>query len=202
MPALGSAAACLQLGVMHAPGEGVEQDYALAAHWYGRAAELGSSDGLFNLAFLRLRGLDPAPGDERDGIALLEEAAACGNRAAMWALHNVHREGTYGNRDEARANRWLRAAAEQGETEAQVRLALMLREGTLIPLEGETAFGLMHAAAGAGHPFAQAWMGDVLATGDGVERDDALARAWYEKAAAQGYHGASIMLEKMALSPL
>lgn len=197
--AQGIAAACLQLGVMLAHGQGVEQDYALAAHWYGRAAELGSSDGLFNLAFLRLRGLDPAPVDERDGIALLEEAAALGNRAALWALHNVHREGTYGNRDEARANHWLRAAAEQGEAEAQVRLALMLHGGTMIPVEGETAFGLMHAAGISGHPFAQAWLGDVLATGDGVERDEALARTWYERAAAQGHHGARAMLEQRAL---
>lgn len=196
---LGSADACLHLGVMYAQGQGVEQDYALAAHWYGRAAELGSSDGLFNLAFLRLRGLDPAPVDERDGVALLEEAAALGNRAALWALHNVHREGTYGNRDAARANHWLRAAAKQGESEAQVQLALMLRGGIIIPLEGEATFGLMQAAADAGHPFAQAWLGDVLATGDGVESDEVLARAWYEKAAAQGHEGARAMLERCAL---
>lgn len=235
--ARGSTAACLQLGVMHAQGQRVEQDYGRAALWYGRAVELGSSDGLFNLAFLRLRGLDPAPVDARSGVALLEEAAALGNRAASWALYNIHQDGVYVDRDPAAADLWLieaarrgaggaaalladrldspgsagvaspvdvvgwlHAAAERGDSDAQVRLALMLREGRHVPLDRDAAFRLMHAAAVAGHPFAQAWLGDVLASGDGVMRDEALAREYYERAAAQGHRGAGMMLETMAVS--
>jgi len=235
--ARGSAAACLQLGVLHAQGQRVKQDYGCAARWYGRAVELGSSDGLFNLAFLRLRGLDPAPVDARSGVALLEEAAALGNRAASWALYNIHRDGVYVARDPAAADLWLieaarrgvggaavllaerldgpgpaegaspadvvgwlHAAAEQGESDAQVRLALMLREGRRLPPDRDAAFRLMHRAAVAGHPFAQAWLGDVLASGDGVKKDEALAREWYERAAAQGHRGAAMMLETMAVA--
>lgn len=236
--ARGSVAACLQLGAMHAQGQRVERDYGCAARWYGRAVELGSSDGLFNLAFLRLRALDPAPVDARSGAALLEEAAALGNRAASWALYNIHRDGVYVERNPEAADLWLieaarrgvggaaallaerlddpgsaegaspadmvgwlRAAAEQGESDAQVRLALMLREGRHVPSDRDAAFRLMHAAAVAGHPFAQAWLGDVLASGDGVTKDEALARHWYGQAAAQGHPGARMMLETMAVSP-
>ena len=55
----------------------------------------------------------------------------------------------------------------------------------------------MHSAAAAGHPFAQAWTGDVLFRGQGVIRDEALARKWYERAAEQGHEGARAALGAM-----
>lgn len=119
----GSHAACIQLGIIHAGRE----DYAAAARHYLRAADLGSADGLFNLAFLRLRGLDPQPADARSGIALLEAAAAQGHGPSLWALHNIYRDGEYVAQDEARAQYWqeraaatLPAATDQTDAQAEI----------------------------------------------------------------------------------
>jgi len=107
----GSHAACIQLGIICAG----RQDYATAAIWYHKATELGSTDGLFNLAFLRLRGLDPAPADARSGIALLEAAADGGHGPSLWALHNLYADGDYVARDDAKARHWHeRAVAPTG----------------------------------------------------------------------------------------
>lgn len=100
--ARGSHAACIQLGIISAGRE----DYAAAARQYHKATELGSADGLFNLAFLRLRGLDPAPADTRSGIALLEVAADEGHGPSIWALHNLYADGDYVTRDDAKARHW------------------------------------------------------------------------------------------------
>lgn len=224
----GSAAAALQLGIVHAEGLLVPQDYASAARWYRCAVELGSSDGLFNLAFLKLRGLDTDPADSRTGAELLEQAANAGNRSALWALHNIYAGDEYGMRHEALAEKWLveaarsgsgsaavrladmlgkegggkpvgtdevlkllQAAADAGETEAHVKLGLMLAEGRHVTQNEEVAFRLMHRAAEAGHAFAQAWLGDVLYTGQGVIKDVAQAIKWYECASEQGHEGAT-----------
>ncbi len=52
----------------------------------------------------------------------------------------------------------------------------------------------MQSAAEAGHVFAQAWLGDVLFRGQGVDRDEAKAMHWYERAARQGHEGAQAAL--------
>jgi TPR repeat protein len=96
-----------------------------------RQAELGSADGLFNLAFLRLRALDSKPADERSGVALLEEAAAQGHRLALWALHNLYRDGDATPPPDPMPRRsfWLAEAARQGSAAAATRLAERLDEG-------------------------------------------------------------------------
>jgi hypothetical protein len=120
----GSHAAYIQLGILHAG----QEDYARAAMCYLKGAQLGSADGLFNLAFLRLRGLDPDPADNRSGIALLESAAGQGHRSSLWALHNIHAGDEYGLHNNALAEMWLIAAARQGSAAAAVRLAERLVE--------------------------------------------------------------------------
>lgn len=102
----GSHAACLQRGILYAGRE----DYGSAALWYRKAVDLGSADGLFNLAFLRLRGLDPAPADARSGIALLEAAAAQGHGPSLRALHSLYADGEYVARDDAKARHWQERA--------------------------------------------------------------------------------------------
>jgi Sel1 repeat len=50
------------------------------------------------------------------------------------------------------------------------------------------------ALADAGLAEAQALLGDLYSRGDGVEKNDALAAQWYEKAARQGYSDAQYAL--------
>jgi TPR repeat protein len=90
---------------------------------------------------------------------------------------------------------WLTAAAEKGEAAAQEVLGRWFYEGKLIRRDDALALRWNSAAAEGGNPFAQAWMGDVLAQGlAGVIVDRAASRAWYEKAAQQRHLGALTML--------
>ncbi len=50
------------------------------------------------------------------------------------------------------------------------------------------------ALAEAGRAEAQSLLGDLYSRGDGVEKDDALAAQWYEKASRQGYSDAQYAL--------
>jgi TPR repeat protein len=155
--------------VLCASGERLAQDYDKAARFYASAAKLGSVDGLFNLAFLRLQGLDPNPADARGGIALLEEAAAQGHGPALWALHNIYREGRYTAADPMKADFWLAEAARQGSAAAATRLAERLDEGGqgALPADVTTADVLawLEQAALRGDTGAQVRMGGCYMPG-------------------------------------
>jgi hypothetical protein len=56
------------------------------------------------------------------------------------------------------------------------------------------------AAAESGHAQAQAWLGDVLLTGQDVLADRETARHWYRRAAEQGHVGALLALSGPALN--
>lgn len=187
----GSAAACIQLGVLCASGERLAQDYDKAARFYASAAKLGSVDGLFNLAFLRLQGLDPNPADARGGIALLEEEAAQGHGPALWALHNIYREGRYTAADPMKADFWLAEAARQGSAAAATRLAERLDEDGqgALPADVTTADVLawLEQAALRGDTGAQVRMGLLYAGGRYVPQDDETAFRWMHGAAEAGH---------------
>ena len=57
-----------------------------------------------------------------------------------------------------------------------------------------------HRAAHGGNAFAQAWLGDAYATGQGVKADLAEATIWYERAALQGHGGATRVLTSMGVA--
>ena len=183
----GSAAACIQLGILHAGSNRVEQDYGRAAIWYAKAVDLGSSDALFNLAFLRLQNLDPAPADTRNGVALLEEAAAQGNRAALWALHNIYREGEYVPADPAMSDRWLVEAARYGSGAAAARLAERLDGPDLAGAAKGEIVDWLHQAAEQGETEAQVRLGLLLDQGKHVPQDAEAAFRWMHSAAAAGH---------------
>jgi hypothetical protein len=57
-----------------------------------------------------------------------------------------------------------------------------------------------HRAASGGSAFAQAWLGDAYATGQGVKADPAEAAKWYERAALQGHGGATRVLTRLGVA--
>ncbi len=80
----------------------------------------------------------------------------------------------------------LRAAAAQGDADAQTRLGWIYRNGTGVAQNNAEAVKWYAQAAEHGHPEAQAYLGFMYMTGRGVKRDDAVALKWHHKAADQG----------------
>lgn len=182
----GSAAACLQLGVLHAEGDLVPQNYAAAASWYREAHRRGLPEAQINLAFLQLLGHDPAPA-EPAGLALLETMAGQGDQKAMWALSNVYREGLYAPANHQESVHWLKVAAAAGNGAAACMLVDMLDSPTeSTPTNAPEVLDWLRKAAEQGDPQAQAVLGRMLYEGRHVRQDTAEAFRLIHKAAEAG----------------
>ena len=86
-----------------------------------------------------------------------------------------------------------RKAAESGHLEAQNNLAVVLLDHWEAPSkECREAITLLTESAGAGFAKSQNNLGHCYEFGKGVERDEAIAFQWYQRAAAQD-HAASFI---------
>jgi len=80
-----------------------------------------------------------------------------------------------------------RAAAEKGDADAQVALALLYDRGDAIPRDADAAFTWLMRAAQQGHVEAQYLVGKSLDAGNGVLKDEIEGLAWRRKSAEGGY---------------
>jgi hypothetical protein len=78
-------------------------------------------------------------------------------------------------------------AAERGDTDAQLRLAIMYANGSSVDQNDEQAARWFRAAAEQGSAQAQNELGLLYRSGHGVALDKAVAVQWWKKAAAQAY---------------
>lgn len=181
-------------------------EHAEAEHWLRKAADLGHTGAMTNLANLLLK----TDGDSRESRSLWRKAAKAGNSQAMLNLAlDLRRRG---KKDEGM--RWLRRSAAAGHVEAMTILAAQLRGRD----RTDEAEELFRKAADAGHLPAAVQLGELLEErGEfaeaerlwlvGAEADDpratyclgvlhdqradrGAAESWYRKAAELGYAGA------------
>jgi TPR repeat protein len=114
----GDAEAQFNLGVKFA-GEGAEQDYAQAAHWYLKAADQSHSLAQFNLGIMYATG-QGVPRDESKSMGWMQKAADLGDAGAQYQigmkLHRASLDGRPETAPESRiqAYKWLQLAAAQG----------------------------------------------------------------------------------------
>src|SRR5690606_16961803 len=99
--------------------------------------------------------------------------------------------------DPKAAAKWLTAAADAGNAEAQAALSRLYAEGQGVEKDTSKALALAEAAAMRGYPSAQFDHGVAKA-----KIQDARAwidaYAWFSRAAAQNYPGAAENLDKVA----
>lgn len=176
---------------------GVAVDKALAFQWMQRSAEGGDAEAQFNLAEMCHDGEGRAQ-DSLEALAWAERAARSGLAEAQYKAGVMLLEGDGVERDKEKAMQWLRQAAGQGLPEALSAL------GALSSDAGQAAAYYAEAAA-RGDAHAQFSLGMMLTLGVGVEADEAAARQWLLKAAAQGHteaeaHCVGVMLPEVAES--
>ena len=182
----GYVAAQYCLGDMYNYGEGVLRNGDIACQWYAKAA------------------------------ATFKEAAEQGDAEAQFCLGDMYKEGKGVPRDGAGARQWytkaaatFTKAAEQGDAEAQFRLGDMYKKGIGVPRNGDIACQWYAKAAAQKHEAslsvlkilaqqeyvaAQYRLGEMYNYGEGVPRNDELARRWFEQAAARGHADAQYRL--------
>lgn len=97
----------------------------------------------------------------------------------------------------AQALNLLSPLAEQGDPDAQYRLAIMAQNGLGLHKNPLLAFRHMQAAAQQGFALAQHGLGFMYLDGDCAVQDTAKALEWFKLAAAQGLEGSKIILETL-----
>ena len=93
-------------------------------------------------------------------------------------------------KDTAEAMRWYRLAAEQGDAEAQVRLARIFFYGEIVEKDIAEAVRLFRLAAEQGDAYAQYRLGWMYDNGTGVLKDKSTAHMWLNISSANGHEDA------------
>ena len=97
----------------------------------------------------------------------------------------------------SRAMQLLSPFAEQGNAEAQHRLAIMFQNGLGMARNPEAAVKWMRAAAEQGHALAQHGLGFMYLEGECLPKDGGQAAHWFKLAAEQGLAGSLTTLAMM-----
>jgi len=116
--------AMIRLGRMFSDGQGVPQDYALAATWFSRAAAAGSGPAMVELSALYSRA--GGPGHFNLARDVLEKAVRAGDARASIALAKLY----LARGEQILAEATLRKTAEAGDVEAALQLAELYLNGS------------------------------------------------------------------------
>jgi TPR repeat protein len=108
----GDATAQYNLGMLHARGEGVPQDYEIAAKWFKRAAEQGQRDAQATIGGMYARGLGIEQDYEQAAEWLLL-AAKQHHAPSQFEMGILHAKGQGVLRDDSAAYFWIELAARQ-----------------------------------------------------------------------------------------
>ena len=118
---------------------------------------------------------------DEDEIRELERAATNGDVPAMKRLYRFFDE----DEQPAVAEGWLKRAADAGDADAELHM-FSRRDGSDDPAQKAIAMDYLHRSAEHGSSLAQSVLGERYRNGDGVTRNMATARSWFEKAARGG----------------
>lgn len=189
----GDADGMFHLGQSYARGSGVDEDPREALMWYELAAEQ-----FHRLACCEIgRVYDEGLGVETDPIRAAkwyETAARLGDPEAQYRLGMLLKDGAQplpANRTEA--ERWLRQAAEQKQSQAEGPLGeLLFQKGS-----HREAYEWVRPAAERGEAPSVFRLAVMLDEGKGVPRNLELAAFWYHVAVKYGVAGAKERLAKL-----
>ncbi|KAA0210077.1 sel1 repeat family protein [bacterium] len=181
----GYAEACHEYGLWLYLGTYRPRNPEAAAGWLLKAAEQGIVDSQLFVAQMYLfgRGL---PLNEREALRWFTRAAEAGSAEAQYRVGMAYDEGVGAAPDPIHAMKWLKLASDQGHLDATYHLAVLTVEGDGTPPDATRwtqAIALFKQGAEGGHGPCQLALGQCYERGEGLPRDDAKARQWYEAAA-------------------
>ncbi len=194
----GHAEALYNLGKFYELGWSVALDDVKAIRWIRQAARRGSENAIHNLlatyfnkvayGTFAVEGNVEADQWHRRALPDFRRLAEQGNSAAQYYLAEMYDLGIGVAKNDAEVVRWLRIFAEQGDIDAQARIAYLYDEGGIGLAEdnAEAAYWyLLRAEDG------EVWtwynLGRIFDDGGkGVVENDAIAADWYRQSASRG----------------
>jgi len=187
-----------ELGEKYFEGKGVPQDYAEAAEWYQKAAEIGNPNAQYKLGRMyQGYGGEGIHTDIKKAFKWYHIAAKRGLAEAQDYLGLMYYSGIGVPKDYAEAAKWFRKAAEQGNVNSQFYLGAIYGYGQGVPQDYTEAAEWYRKAAEQGVAEAQCNLGFFYEEGKGVPKDYAKAIKWYRKAAERGNADAQFNLGNM-----
>jgi len=158
----GNAEAQLQLAILYAKGEGMTQDYAVAAKWFRAAADRGSARAQYDLGVLYERGRG-VPVDLAEAAKWYLKSAEAKYALAQYNLAVCYTKGQGIRKDLPEAALWYRRAALQGMVQAMVNLGTMYERGDGVPVSQVDAYAWYLAAGRRGNQIGSKRADDVFA---------------------------------------
>jgi TPR repeat protein len=119
----GDTDAMVKLGCSYNLGSGVSKDRSMAALWFSKAADGGSTSGMVHLGMLHENVGSGVPHDESQAAAWYRKAADLGDASAMYRLGILYWAGRGVPQDCVEAHKWLSLAAAHDAGEAKKRSA-------------------------------------------------------------------------------
>ena len=184
------------LAQMYYFGIGIDEDDEQAIHFYRLAAKQKHHIALYRLWYLCVYG-DGIEIDKSAALDYLRQSAKCGNDEAQVQMGQLCLD----RGDEKQAKAFFQAAADKGNTGAQVRLGAMYARGEGGQQDYQKAKALYEQAAARKNRLslgANFSLAELYERGLGVEQDDKKAIALYKSTALSGI----ATLEEIAIDGL
>lgn len=175
-----------------------EQQIDKAIEFYRRAAQGGHVEACHALAQLYANGWCVKK-DTRESLHWYCMAARCIEQQGQ-PLSDAQPTSVLDAIDEPDLQQdlaWCREAAQRGNADAQVCLALAYKNGTGVEKSMEQAYHFASQAVQQGHAFGQYLLGMFYRSGFGVEKDEKLGEEWMLKAAQQRCSQAEVELARI-----
>jgi hypothetical protein len=156
------------MGAAYYNGDGVPVDSSLSYAWFVVAKDAGNQ--------MAAEAVQRGDSELKPGTII----------SAFEKIAEMYEKGGGLQENPAEAARWWSKAAERGDLDAEVALAIKMINGQGVPQDLARGRHLCDEAAKHFEHRAEYCMGYIYQHGLGVARNDKKARNWYERAAAKG----------------
>lgn len=163
------------MGEMQNYGEPVKEDMTI--DWFSRAAQHGDplAKSLCGVRIIRDQNIQDLR-EWQSGLRLIEEAAQADCTPAQFSIGLCHEAGIHTPIDNVKATNWYKRAAKKGDSDAQVRLGLLIENGKSATKESlKKAFRLYEKSARKGNLQGKLALSHCYRNGIGTISDTAMA---------------------------
>ncbi|MGK0185102.1 MAG: TPR repeat protein [Verrucomicrobiales bacterium] len=187
------------LGMCALKGAGIDKDGKVALEWFHKAASLGSTRAMYQLARMHEAGAADLKKDPARSNEWFEKAAALGDLRSQNQLGIKYRDGRGVEKDTRLAVKWLSGAASQRYPPAMVNLGMMYENGydRAIKQDPVVASHLYTEAAKLGDAVGQYLLARLFETGKGGAKDLVAAYVLAAESARLGHKPAAKLSSKL-----
>ena len=187
----GKAWAQTMLANAYEVGEGVQQSYEQARHWFELAVKQGDPMAHAGLGYLYQHGHGVQQNYDR-ACNLYRVAAEAEEPGAQNNLGWMYRDGLGVPQSYEKAIYWFRKSAEHGDMQAHYNLGFLYYNGKGVDKSYEKALECYMAAATCGHAKSMYNVGNMFDDGHGVEQSHEMAINFWRQAASHGHINATV----------